>query len=140
MDPNQAFVIAGIITQPMWLLMIFLPNWKATRWLIDHKVIPIILAIMYAVFISMALISNGAMDFSSLASVMTLFTDPDAAVSGWIHYLCFDLLIGMWILDLNLKYKIHQLLLAPCLVCTFMLGPVGFLLFTIMTSIQKARQ
>ena len=69
------------------------------------------------------------MDFGSLKSVMALFTQENAVLAGWVHYLVFDLLIGMWMLEENKTLKIHPIVLTPCLIGTFMLGPIGFLLF-----------
>ncbi len=136
MNPTEVFSIAGMITMPMWILMILLPKWKVTRFLIDYKVVPLVLSILYAIYISIAIQINGAMDFGSLASVMALFTEENAVLAGWVHYLAFDLIVGMWMLDQNRKLGIHQLLMAPCLFATFMFGPVGFLLFIIMKSIK----
>ena len=131
MTPTDVFSIANMTAMPMWLLMIVLPKWKVTRFLIDYKVIPIILSIIYAIYISQSILGGGGLDFGSLESVMALFTKEDAVMAGWVHYLAFDLLVGMWILDQNKTLKIHQLLIAPCLFGTFMLGPIGFLLFLI---------
>ena len=80
------------------------------------------------------------MDFGSLSSVMDLFTQEHAVLAGWVHYLAFDLLVGMWILDNNKTLGVHQLFIAPCLFLTFMFGPAGFLLFmTIKTIKNKTR-
>ena len=76
------------------------------------------------------------MDFGSLESVMALFTEQNAVLAGWIHYLAFDLLVGMWILNQNQKLGVHHLLLVPCLIGTFMFGPIGFLLFIVIKSIK----
>jgi len=137
MSPTQVFSIAGMITMPMWILMILLPKWKVTRFLIDYKVIPIALSIIYAVYIILAIQIGGWMDFGSLASVMALFTEEHAVLAGWVHYLAFDLVVGMWMLNQNKKVGIHQLLMAPCLFGTFMFGPMGFLLFTILKSLKQ---
>lgn len=137
MTASQVFSIANLIILPMWLLMIFLPKWKVTRWLIDYKVIPIILSLIYAVYITISISGGGGLDFGSLESVMQLFTMEDAVLAGWVHYLAFDLIVGMWMLDQNRSLGIHQLLMAPCLFFTFMFGPVGFLLFTIIKTIKK---
>lgn len=139
MDPYQAFALAGIITQPMWLLMIIAPRWRATEWLMTYRVVPLFLATLYALFIGQALASNGMMDFTSLTSVMQLFTLPNAAIAGWIHYLAFDLLIGMWMLEQNRTLHIHHLVMVPCLILTFIFGPVGFLLFTIVKTNKTSR-
>ena len=137
MTPTEIFSYANLMTMPMWLLMIFLPKWKVTRFLIDYKVIPLVLSVIYAVYIFIAIKTGGGMDFGSLQSVMALFTKENAVLAGWVHYLAFDLLVGMWILDQNRTLKIHQVLIAPCLLGTFMLGPLGFLLFMGIRAIKK---
>ena len=137
MNPTVVFSIASMITMPMWILMIFLSKWKVTRFLIDFKIIPLALTFIYAIYIFQAIQIGGMMDFGSLKSVMALFTEENAVLAGWIHYLAFDLLIGMWMLDQNKELKINQLLMAPCLFLTFMLGPIGFLLFIIIKTIKQ---
>ena len=139
MTPAEVFSIANLIAMPMWVLMIFLPKWKATRILIDYKIIPIGLSILYTIYIVISLKDGGGMDFSSLGSVMKLFTAENAVLAGWIHYLAFDLLVGMWILDQNRNIGIHHLLIIPCLLGSFMLGPIGFLLYMIMRAIKNMK-
>ncbi|QJP35250.1 DUF4281 domain-containing protein [Nonlabens sp. Ci31] len=131
MTPNDVFSIVNILALPMWLLMIILPKWKVSRFLIDYKVIPLALAVIYAIYIIQGLLAGGMMDFGTLSSVMELFTTENAVLSGWVHYLAFDLVVGMWMLDQNKKLGIHQLVMIPCLLGTFMFGPLGFLLFMI---------
>lgn len=137
MSPKEMFSIAGMLVMPMWVLMMFLPKWKGTQVLIKFKIIPILLSLVYAIYIYQALQIGGMMDFGSLASVKELFTEDNAVLAGWVHYLAFDLLIGMWMLEENSKLNIHQFLLAPCLFATFMFGPLGYLLFTILRTIKK---
>lgn len=136
MAPSEVFSITSTIAMLMWALMIVLPKWKVTRFMIDYKVIPLLLSVVYAIFIFISLKSGGGMDFGSLESVMQLFTVENAVLAGWVHYLAFDLLVGMWMLDENKSLGIHQVILAPCLLGTFMLGPVGFLLFMIIRSFK----
>ncbi|WP_299213673.1 ABA4-like family protein [uncultured Dokdonia sp.] len=140
MTPTEVFSIAGMITMPMWILMILLPKWKVTRFFIDYKVIPLALSAVYAVYIFKAIHIGGAMDFGSLDAVMALFTEQNAVLAGWVHYLAFDLVVGMWMLDQNKKLHIHQVLMAPCLFGTFMFGPIGFLLFMIIRAIKLKKQ
>ena len=137
MTPTAVFSIASTIALPMWILMIFLSKWKVTRFLIDFKIIPLALTLIYAIYIFQAIQTGGMMDFGSLKSVMALFTEENAVLAGWVHYLAFDLLIGMWMLDQNKELKINQLLMAPCLFLTFMLGPIGFLLFIIIKTVKQ---
>lgn len=136
MTPSEVFSIASKLAIFMWVLMVFLPKWSITRFFIDYKIIPIILSIVYVIYIIQAMQIGGMMDFGSLKSVMALFTEQNVVLAGWVHYLAFDLLIGMWILNQNQTVKIHHLLIIPCLLATFMFGPIGFLLFTIMSAIK----
>jgi hypothetical protein len=137
MTPTEVFSISGMITAPMWALMIFLPKWKVTQILIKFKIIPLILSLIYGFYIIQAIQIGGMMDFGSLSSVMTLLTEENAALAGWIHYLAFDLLVGMWIVNQNKTLQIHQLIIAPCLFATFMFGPIGFLLFMIIKALKQ---
>ncbi|WP_025739793.1 ABA4-like family protein [Aquimarina pacifica] len=139
MTPTEVFSIAGMIVMPMWILMILLPKWKVTQFLSEYKVIPILLSLVYVIYIIKAIIIGGPMDFGSLASVMQLFTEEHAVLAGWIHYLAFDLLIGIWMLNENKKLKIHQLIMAPCLFATFMFGPAGFLLFILIRTFKQKK-
>ena len=139
MTASSVFSMANLMVMPMWLLLVLLPNWKVTRFLIDFKVIPLLLALIYAIYITVAIQINGWMDFGSLKSVMALFTEENAVLAGWVHYLAFDLLIGMWMVNQNRTKGILQILMAPCLLGTFMFGPIGFLLFTIMSNVKKSK-
>jgi hypothetical protein len=64
-----------------------------------------------------------------LADVRALFSNDFLLLAGWIHYLAFDLFIGSWEVRDARRLGIHHLTVVPCLVLTFMLGPVGLLLY-----------
>jgi len=136
MTTSFVFQFANTLAMLMWVMMIFSPNWKGTRFLIDYKLVPIALSILYGIYIIQSLQDGGGMDFSTLESVMNLFTMEIAVLAGWLHYLAFDLLVGMWILDQNQTLKINHFILVPCLLGAFMLGPIGFLLFMIVRTIR----
>lgn len=138
MTPTQVFSIVSTLAMPMWILMIFFPRWKVTNWLVKYRLIPLLLSLVYAFYIGLSMINGGSFDFSSLDSVMALFTEETAVLAGWVHYLAFDLLVGMWILEKNRSVGLHAIAMAPCLFLTFMLGPVGFLLYFIITSLKKS--
>ncbi|MGC1516940.1 MAG: ABA4-like family protein [Maribacter sp.] len=139
MTPTTVFSIVNTMAMSMWVLMLFLPRWKLTRFLIDYKVVPILLSVVYAMYIIRSILSNGLLDFGSLSSVMQLFTEEHIALAGWVHYLAFDLLVGMWILDKNKALGIHHMLIAPCLFLTFLFGPIGFLLFILIKMLKPKK-
>lgn len=89
------------------------------------------MAAVYLVFILKGIGGDAPGGFDSLANVKLLFSNDEPVLAGWIHYLVFDLFVGMWICHDADKRKINRWVLLPCLLLTFMLGPTGLLLYFI---------
>jgi len=136
MSTSLVFAICNTLVLPQWLLMIIAPKWKWTQKLIRSYIIPVLLAVVYAIYAVIGL-PNAEGGFDSLENVMKLFTSEDAVLAGWIHYLAFDLLVGSWVLLNAQKNGIHHGFVIPCLIGCFMLGPVGFLLFWVICKVKK---
>ncbi len=120
-----------------WFILIFLPRrWKQLIW-IPQFIIPFGLSIVYAALVltSFGTIEGGG--FGSLSQVKTLFSNDTALLGGWIHYLAFDLFIGAWIARKSDEIGVSRILQAPILLATFMLGPLGLLLFLTLKSFYK---
>lgn len=129
MEPELLFSICSRAVLPAWLLLIFVPRWEWTRRLIFHAWIPALLAVAYIYcFYAFWPAPEGA-GFGSLAEVMAFFQVPFAALAGWIHYLAFDLFIGAWEVRDAERRGINHLFVIPCLILTFLAGPVGLLLY-----------
>lgn len=128
MTPDQLFQIVNTIVLPAWLLLIIAPFWKWTG-RITVGIIVTLLSIAYVVLLVEGIGSLDLESFGSLAGVMELFTEPQAVVMGWIHYLAFDLMVGWFIVNNAAKHEINRFLLIPCLLLSFMLGPTGLLLY-----------
>ena len=75
-------------------------------------------------------------DFTTLAGVMALFDSPGGATIGWIHYLAFDLFVGIWIARNADAHKISRWLQAPILFFTLMAGPIGLLLYLLLRALK----
>jgi hypothetical protein len=58
-----------------------------------------------------------------------LFTEPALLLAGWVHYLAFDLFVGAWELRDAQQRGVPHAAVIPCLVVTFMLGPIGLLAY-----------
>jgi len=136
MSPDAIFQTCSTIAMAGWLvLLIFSPFWSS----FDKFLIAIIItlfAIVYAWLIFQVFSPGDFEKFGSLNGVMELFTNKTAVTAGWVHYLAFDLLTGIWIKKNAQKYNIHHLILVPCLLLTFMLGPIGLLLYLLVRSIK----
>ncbi|UOQ52546.1 ABA4-like family protein [Hymenobacter cellulosivorans] len=130
-SPESLFLLASNLVLPGWLLLIVAPRWRVTRWVVGSGALPLVLAVIYAACIGWHYFSGAAQQggFSSLPEVAALFQDPWALLAGWVHYLCFDLVVGAWVSRDAQRRGVPHLLLVPTLVLTFLLGPVGFLLY-----------
>ena len=98
--------------------------------------VPGALALLYlwAIATSLPTADGG---FGSLAEVKVLFTNDRALLAGWVHYLAFDLFIGCWeVLDAQQR-GVRHLFVIPCLALTFMLGPLGLLLYLGLRSVAS---
>jgi hypothetical protein len=127
MDLEQLFSMAGLVAGAGWILLLILPRHPTVQ-LVSGVVIPLILSIDYLILI--ALYFRGAEGgFGSLADVGTLFQKPELLLAGWIHYLAFDLFIGAWETRDAQRIGVPHLVIIPCLVMTFLLGPIGLLFY-----------
>ena len=69
--------------------------------------------------------------FSTIEGVRAIFSSQGGVTIGWIHYLAFDLFVGLWIAkDADAK-GFSRWLQAPILLATFFAGPVGLFLWLI---------
>ena len=138
MSPEQLFSLCGALVLPGWLLLIFVPRWKWTARVIAAWVLPLALAVVY-LFLVATHFGDSEGGFGSLAEVSRLFQNPHNLLAGWIHYLAFDLFIGSWEVRDAQRIGIHHLLVVPCLILTFLLGPVGLLLYFVLRFALKRK-
>ena len=68
-----------------------------------------------------------------------MFQSHGVLVAGWIHYLAFDLFIGAWEVRDAQANRVPHLLVVPCLLLTFMLGPAGLLLYLVLRAALRRR-
>jgi hypothetical protein len=136
MTPQQVFSIANTVALIAWIMLAVLPGRPWVTKTITTKVVPLLFAVLYTA-IAVSLVWRSPGGFSTLAAVATLFSNPWLLLAGWIHYLAFDLLVGSWELQDARERGIPHLLVVPCLALTFLFGPAGWLLYTVVRSIRR---
>ena len=135
------FTIANTAILFAWLPLLVAPKKKIAQTLIAFPYVPLVISLFYLYF----LLSDGGLseaDFSSLEGILKLYhqATPEAAAAGWMHYLAFDFWVGCWVLrDAQKRGLPHALILLP-LLSTFMLGPVGVLLYVIFSQLYLIRK
>lgn len=132
-NPDTLFSVLNNLVLVVWVLMIITPKWKFTQFILNNFIVVILISAIYGALIISNFDQIDFKDFTSLAGIMKMLHSSDAWVSSalWYHYLAFDLFVGTWILKDAQKLEIPHLLIVPCLLFTFMLGPLGFVLYQI---------
>ena len=132
MTTDQIFAIANAVATLSWLALIVVPRRAAT---VTGLVVPVLFGFLYATLIAVHW-GGSQGGFSSLPAVAQLFADRWLLLAGWVHYLCFDLLVGTWEVQDAQAHGIPHLRVIPCLVLTFLFGPAGWLLYKGLASVH----
>lgn len=130
MNAETIFSAANFIALAGWILLVFAPRWKWTRKIVLSGAIPLLLSVAYLILIVL-FFGRSEGGFGSLTDVMKLFTNQWNVLAGWIHYLAFDLFVGAWEVKDAEKRGISHWFVVPCLFFTFLLGPIGFLTYSV---------
>jgi hypothetical protein len=134
---DTLFSLAGMLAMTGWAALL------ASPWLRDLAdryatfVVPGALAVVYTALL-LAFWSRAGGGFGSLDEVAELFETCELLLAGWLHYLAFDLFVGAWEVRTARATAFPFLLVAPCLVLTFLFGPAGLLAFLILLASFRA--
>jgi len=126
---DTLFQIANLTALAGWAALVAAPWLGGWTDRIAATLVPLALSTVYAGLV-LAFWASAPGGFGSLDAVMALFTLPEIALAGWIHYLAFDLFVGAWIVRTAAAEAVPFALVIPCLVLTFLFGPAGFLAFS----------
>ncbi len=120
------FSLTFLLAAPFWALMILLPGWSWTRRIIASPLIVLPVVLIYALLVIPAFGEVlPAVAGPTLGGVRELLGTANGAAAGWAHMIAFDLFVGRWVwLDARAR-GIPHLVLAPILVLTILLGPLG---------------
>ena len=131
-EMEQIFSLSSVLVLPFWMLMIAMPTWSWTKRIMASSVFIIPIALLY----SSLVLPNITMLLPLLASpqldnIMSLLSSQSGATTAWIHFLVFDLWTGRWVYQDSQNVGIPWWVTSFCLVCVFMVGPFGLLLYTV---------
>jgi hypothetical protein len=129
MTPETFFKLANGLAMIGWIILIFLPRYRSDKLILGIFIT--LLSIVYTYLVFTEFTFADLKGFGSLHGVMTLFQNPGVLLAGWVHYLAFDLMVGLWIKNNAIKHRINHWYIVPCLFFTFLLGPVGLLLYLV---------
>ena len=134
MTTDQVFSLTNGLATLGWALLLFTPNWHVTRKVLFSLLIPALLCLAYLIAM-LSFPTQSGMDFSTLDSVANMFSQREVVLVGWIHYLAFDLFVGLWISNNATRHGIRHLYIVVPMILTFMLGPIGLLTYLILRTV-----
>jgi len=120
------FTLTFLLAAPFWALMILLPHWSWTRRIVAS---PLIVVPVVAIYALLVLTNLGdvlpAVVSPTLGGVRDLLGSADGAAAAWAHMIAFDLFVGRWSWLDSRDRGVPALVMAPVLVLTILLGPLG---------------
>lgn len=133
------FDLTFLLIAPFWALMILAPKWSWTKKIAESHLIVLPPVVIYVVLMIpvlpelLPLVTRP--ELAKLAEFMS--TDTGAALV-WAHMIAWDLFVGRWMYLEGRRLDVHPLVMAPVLVITILLAPVGLPLFLIVRKVCDA--
>jgi hypothetical protein len=134
------FSVVNIVVMPAWLMLAIAPTHPMTIKLVRSGAWTLVYSLLYTALLVMMFLAPGGGSMSTLASIQQAFGTPHVALLGWVHYLAFDLLVGVRVAEEGLEAGCSRLFMAPFLFFTLMFGPFGFLAWRIARTLRGTRK
>lgn len=130
MTPQLLFDLAFPLAAPFWLLMIVAPGWSWTRRILSSPLVVVPPLLVYvALLLPQFAAFAGPVVSPDLPGLAAVLGTPAGAAAIWAHAIGFDLFVGRWMYLESRERGIHPLVMAPVLVLTILLSPLGLLAF-----------
>jgi hypothetical protein len=120
---ETAFALLNASVLPWWGAWLLVPRAGISRALASHAAIFVLLAGLYATLIVTAVASGDlSLDVGDFDGLRAGLSTPTGFLAGWVHFLCFDLFIGAWIVRESARLDLEP---RAYLLFALMLGPIG---------------
>jgi hypothetical protein len=130
------FDLTFLLIAPFWLLMIFAPKWSWTRRIAESHLIVLPPVVIYVVLMIPVLPELlPLVTRPELGALAEFMSTPTGAALVWAHMIAWDLFVGRWMYLEGRRLDVNPLIMAPVLVITILLAPVGLPLFLIVRKV-----
>lgn len=126
--PENFYWYASFLIFIPWGLLIFLPRWRDTERIAFGSAV---LLLLVAAFFTFQFLTDPAESGSLLTfeGFTNLFRSKSMLLTGWLNYLSFCLLVGVWQVHDSHQEKIPHLFVVSPLLLTMVTGPAGLLIY-----------
>lgn len=120
-----------------WIILFAFPNWAMGDKVILYGVF-IVISAAYIYYLTQGIKNPveseyGKPGFFKMRNVLAIFDNPNSSLACWMHIIVFDLIVGLYIRTQGALLDIEHWKLIPCYFMTLMFGPIGLLLFILLT-------
>jgi len=121
---------------PFWLILIFFPQSNLSRYFVT-SIFPILLLsgayifMLYKSYLSSYEFLANFDLYLSISNLSNLFSNETFLMLFWIHFVSINLFTGGWIVKDSQKFGINKIILFLPLLITYLIGPLGILVYWI---------
>ena len=121
---------------PFWLILIFFPQSNLCRYFVT-SIFPILLLsgayifMLYKSYLSSYEFLTNFDLYLSISNLSNLFSNETFLMLFWIHFVSINLFTGGWIVKDSQKFGINKIILFLPLLITYLIGPLGILVYWI---------
>jgi hypothetical protein len=127
-----AFQLLNAVVLPWWAVWLAAPRSPLAGRMAGHGGIFIVLGLVYFGLATAAVTLEGSEGFA-FDDLRTVLAAPIGFLTGWTHFLAFDLFVGAWIVRESGRLGLEP---RPYLFFTLMAGPIGLLGFLLRRTVH----
>ena len=121
---------------PFWFILIVFPQSHLSRIFVTSIFPFLILSGVYTFILYKSYLTGYDFDgnfnlYLGLNELSRLFEDHLYIMIFWTHFIAINLFIGGWIVKDSQKFSINKVLMAVPLIVTYLIGPLGLILYWI---------
>ena len=121
---------------PFWFILIVFPQSHLSRIFVTSIFPFFILSGVYIFILYKSYLIGYDFDgnftlYLGLSELSRLFEDHLYIMIFWTHFIAINLFIGGWIVKDSQKFSINKVLMAVPLIVTYLIGPIGLILYWI---------
>ena len=133
-DTLYMWINLGVL--PFWFILIVFPQSHLSRIFVTSIFPFFILSGVYIFILYKSYIVGYDFDgnfslYLGLSELSRLFEDHLYIMIFWTHFIAINLFIGGWIVKDSQKFSINKVLMAVPLIVTYLIGPLGLILYWI---------
>lgn len=128
-SPEVLFEYVNLAAIPFWVILALLGWTCAGKWMVKSYVLLTAALYTYLLWFEKEVFIADPQTAFTYTNITQAFMNPNIIVLGWVHYLSFDLLTGLLIVNEAKSRGIWHILTIPFLAVTLLAGPSGYFLW-----------